>query len=80
MARFVIGAVLAPVVFSFFSFAIGAVRQAFALPACTLNTHYTRTLTSGSLPIVYRFTSDCTWTVPSGAGKGDIMVLGGGGG
>ncbi|MEY2641585.1 MAG: hypothetical protein RLZZ368_232, partial [Actinomycetota bacterium] len=57
-------------------------RSASANPACVEGSHFTKSFPNGqgTLPIVYRFTSDCAWTMPSNATKGDIVLVGGGGG
>jgi len=80
VARALVATVVLPSALTFVSFIVNTIRKADATPSCVLGTHYTRSLNSGSLPITYTFTSDCTWTLPSGVSRGSILLVGGGGG
>jgi hypothetical protein len=82
VARVLAATVVLPSIVLVFFFATQVIREALANPACTLGTHYSRTLTDGALPVTYRFTSatTCNFTIPSGFNKGDVVVVGGGGG
>jgi len=57
-----------------------SVNRASANPACVEGTHFIKS--AGSLPIQVTFTStqQCTWNLPSGVTRADLLVVGGGGG